>query len=230
MHVYADVVLNHRMGGDETEEVEIEEICCDNRNCVQSAPYKIKAWSHYKFPGRGGQVLDRSSGTGSTSTPSAPTPTSPDERGKIYRVVGKTFSGEVCFEYGNFDYLMGADVDMYHPDVRDRAVQLGRVVRRRRPASTASASTRSSTSRPASTRTGSTTSAPSSPSRELFGVGEYWSGDVDELQAYLGRDRRRDAAVRRAAALQAASRRRQKGRDFDLPKIFDGTLVAATTR
>jgi hypothetical protein len=32
----------------------------------------------------------------------------------IYRVVGKTFSGEVCFEAGNFDYLMGADVDTYH--------------------------------------------------------------------------------------------------------------------
>src|SRR3954463_11802245 len=36
MHAYADVVFNHRMGGDETEEVEIEEICCDNRNQVQS--------------------------------------------------------------------------------------------------------------------------------------------------------------------------------------------------
>src|SRR4051794_31227338 len=40
MYVYADIVLNHRMGADETEEVEVEEICCDNRNVVQSQPYK----------------------------------------------------------------------------------------------------------------------------------------------------------------------------------------------
>src|SRR4028119_281927 len=54
MDAYADVVFNHRMGGDETEEVEIEEICCDNRNCVQSAPYKIRAWSHNTPPAPAG--------------------------------------------------------------------------------------------------------------------------------------------------------------------------------
>jgi alpha-amylase len=43
MHAYADVVFNHRMGADATEEVEVEEISCDNRNVVQSQPYKIKA-------------------------------------------------------------------------------------------------------------------------------------------------------------------------------------------
>src|SRR4028119_1940280 len=95
MHAYADVVFNHKIGGDETEEVEIEEICCDNRNHVQSAPYKIRAWSHYRFPGRAGKYSPfvwhwrHFNAFGANAD-------APDERGKIYRVVGKTFSGEVC--------------------------------------------------------------------------------------------------------------------------------------
>ena len=101
---------------------------CDNRNCVHQRPYKIKAWSHYKFPGRGERYSTfkwhwqhfNAFGVNADA---------PDEHGKIYRVVGKTFSGEVCFEFGNFDYLMGADVDMYHPEVQRGPVPLGRVVR-----------------------------------------------------------------------------------------------------
>src|SRR4029078_3849225 len=50
MNAYADVVPKHRLGAEETEEVEVEEICCDNRNAVQSGKYKIRAWSHFKFP------------------------------------------------------------------------------------------------------------------------------------------------------------------------------------
>src|SRR4051812_33540082 len=53
IQAYADVVLNHRMGADETEEVEVVEIDCNNRNAVASQPYKIRAWSKYLFPGRG---------------------------------------------------------------------------------------------------------------------------------------------------------------------------------
>src|SRR5687768_9209190 len=105
MHAYADVVLNHRMGGDETEEVEVEEINCNNRNEVASAPYKIKAWSHYKFPGRGDTYSAFKWHWQHFNAFSA-NADAPDEHGKIYRVVGKSFSGEVCFEFGNFDYLM----------------------------------------------------------------------------------------------------------------------------
>src|SRR3954452_6633581 len=97
MHCYADVVFNHRMGADETEEVEIEEICCDNRNVVQSAPYKIHAWSHYPFAGRAKKYSDfewhwqHFNAFGANAN-------APGERVKIYRVRNKAFSGYVCFE------------------------------------------------------------------------------------------------------------------------------------
>jgi alpha-amylase len=224
MHCYADVVFNHRMGGDETEEVEVEEICCDNRNCVQSAPYKIKAWSHYKFPGRARKYSDfewhwqHFSAFGSNSD-------KPDERGKIYRVCGKTFSGEVCFEYGNFDYLMGADVDLYHPGVRRDLEHWGRWFL--------------DATGVHGFRLDAIKHIPSSfykdwlaymrayagpATRELFAVGEYWSGSLDELKAYLAAV---DGAMRLFDVplhfrLHDAS---QKGAAYDLRTIFDGTLV-----
>ena len=42
MVAYADIVLNHRMGGDEIEEVEIEEVACHDRNQTVGETYTIK--------------------------------------------------------------------------------------------------------------------------------------------------------------------------------------------
>ena len=44
----------------------------------------------------------------------------------IYLFDGKTFSGDVSFEQGNFDFLMGCDVDTYHPEVFGELCQFGR--------------------------------------------------------------------------------------------------------
>jgi alpha-amylase len=221
MHAYADVVFNHRMGGDETEEVEIEEISRDNRNTVASPPYKIKAWSHYKFPGRGEKYSPMKyhwqhfNAFGANAD-------APGEN-KIYRVRGKNFSGEVSFEFGNFDYLMGADVDTYHPEVREDLFRWGEWFIK--------------TVDINGFRMDAIKHVPSSfmrdwfkhlqqkfKGREIFGVGEYWSPNLDELKKYLadteGVMRLFDAALH--FRLSEASK---KGRDYDLRTIFDNTLV-----
>jgi alpha-amylase len=222
MHAYADIVLNHRMGGDETEEVEIEEICCDNRNLVQSGQYKIHAWSHFKFPGREEKYSSFKWHWQHFNAFSA-NADKPDEHGKIYRVCGKTFSGEVCFEYGNFDYLMGCDVHLYHPEVREELFRWGEWF--------------VEMANFDGFRLDAVKHIPASfykdwlghlrehfADRELFAVSEYWSGSLDELKGYL-------------AATEGATRlfdvplhykffeASKAGRDFDLSKIFDGTLV-----
>ncbi len=107
MHAYADTVLNHRMGGDETEEVEIEEVSQDDRNITISAPYKIKAWSKYLFPGRG-ETYSSFKWLAQHFNAFSSDANQPDVHDKIFRVTGKNFSGEVAFEHGNFDYLRAA--------------------------------------------------------------------------------------------------------------------------
>ena len=63
-----------------------------------------------------------------------------------------------------------------------------------------------------------------SQGRELFAVGEYWSGSIDEVQKYIGETKgiMRLFDVPLHYQLHNASK---MGRDYDLSKVFDNTLV-----
>ena len=223
MVAYADIVLNHRMGGDALEEVEVEEVDCFDRNQTIGDTYTIRTWSKFTFPGRGDRYSafkwDRQHFTAFGASADAP-----HEQGKIYRVKGKGFSGEVCREHGNFDYLMGSDVDCNHPDVKDElnrwavwlvettgidGFRLDAVKHIPAPFYKAwLADVRAHFS-----------------GQEFFAVGEYWTGNLSEVEGYLAAV---DGAMRLFDVplhfrLHEAS---QKGRDFDLSTVFDGTLVS----
>ena len=221
MEAYADIVLNHKMGGDETEEVEVQQVSCEDRNIVTSEPYKIHAWSKYTFPGRAGKYSafqwhwNHFNAFGANAD-------QPKEQGKIYRLKDKTFSGEVDFEHGNFDYLMGADIDMYQPDVREELLRWGEWYVQ----TTGIDGFRLDAVKhiPASFYVDWLNHMREHFKREMFAVGEYWSGNLQEIEAYIDKI---DGAMRLFDAplhfnFQAAS---QQGRDYDLTKIFDGTLV-----
>ena len=53
--VYADIVLNHRMGADETEAIQAVKVNQENRTETVSDPKTIEAWTKFTFPGRNGQ-------------------------------------------------------------------------------------------------------------------------------------------------------------------------------
>jgi alpha-amylase len=221
MHAYADVVLDHRMGGDETEEVEVVEISNNDRNVVVSEPHKIKAYARYNFPGRGDKYssfkwrAEHFVAFGYDDITKA--------SGKIFRHKGKNFSGEVSNEHGNFDYLMGADVDQYHPDVREEEFNWGKWF--------------IETTNVNGFRLDAVKHIPASfyvdwfarlrahfKDREIFAVGEYWSGSMEDLKRYAditgGTMRLFDVPLH--YKLCEASK---VGRDFDMTTIFDHTLV-----
>lgn len=116
--VYADVVINHKAGADETERIRAVQVNPDNREEAISEPHDIEAWTKFTFPGRGdtysdfkwnwthftGVDFDNASGTSG-----------------IFRLLGedKDWADGVSDEKGNFDYLMFADIDHDHPDVRE---------------------------------------------------------------------------------------------------------------
>src|SRR6476620_7229965 len=52
LQCYADVVFNHKSGGDEAEEVWAQEIDWNDRNRVLSDWYPISAYTRFTFPGR----------------------------------------------------------------------------------------------------------------------------------------------------------------------------------
>lgn len=112
--VICDVVLNHRMGADETENVMAEEELSNNRNQNISGAQDIRAWTKFDFPGRAGKYSDfrwNVSHFSGTDWDDAA------KRNGIFRFEGKNWNRETDTENGSYDYLMGADLDTDNQEV-----------------------------------------------------------------------------------------------------------------
>ena len=115
IQVFADIVLNHRMGGDATETVSAVSDSPENRNEQIDDARRVKVWSKFNFPGRKGKYSAfKWNHTHFTGTDWDENTQSMD---RIYRFTGKKWDPNVDPEKGNFDYLMGMNVDMDNPVV-----------------------------------------------------------------------------------------------------------------
>lgn len=117
--VYADIVLNHRMGGDEDEQITVHQVDEEDRNKVISEPFQVSACTKFTFPGRNGKYSDfiwdyrcfsgidevRKDGEKKTGI------------FKIHNDYGTEWTDAVSHQFGNYDYLMGADVEYRNPHV-----------------------------------------------------------------------------------------------------------------
>ena len=116
--VYADVVLNHKGSADFEEEFMARMVDQNNREKDVSEDMKIKAWTGFDFPGRAGKysgfVWHYYHFTGVDYDANTDTKA-------IFRVLGdgKYWDEGVSDEKGNFDYLMNADIDHSHPEVKE---------------------------------------------------------------------------------------------------------------
>ena len=114
LEVYADIVLNHKLGADGTEEVMAIEDQPDNRNVDLNTPVLIEAWTKYNFDARNNKYSDfKWNWTHFHGVDW-------DEKTKrkgVFKFYGKHWDNDVDKENGNFDYLMGADVDFNNVDV-----------------------------------------------------------------------------------------------------------------
>ena len=124
IRVLADVVLNHRIGADEFEDVQAVKVNPGNRNQNWSDAFTISSPSVFNFPGRNGKYSDfkwdHSCFTGVDWDNRS------QEKGCIYRFADKQWAPDVSGENGNFDFLMGADVDVNNPVVRHELETWGR--------------------------------------------------------------------------------------------------------
>jgi alpha-amylase len=222
IRVYADIVFNQRVGGDETEEVQARKVDMHDRNAVSPDVVTIKAWTKYLFQGRG-DTYSPMKWNASHFIAVDCDDNMPGEN-QLYLFADKTFSGDVSFEQGNFDYLMGADVDVYNEEVREELFRFGRWF--------------VDTTGVDGFRLDALKHIPATffkdwlnhlrehfDGHEMFAVGEYWTADLEELDSYLGKV---DGAMRLFDVplhykLLAAS---QGGQDFDLRTVFDGSLLA----
>ncbi len=181
--VYADIVLNHKVGADETEEVLACKESYNNRNNsieITNNIVPILAWTKYTFPGRGTTYSDFQWNWTHFHGVDW------DDRNRvnsIFKFYGKRWDEDVDKENGNYDYLMGADIDLNNIDVVNELTFWGKwylkladldgfrldAVKHIRASFYENwlREVRNSTTKP------------------LFAVGEYWNSNVTIMNEYL---------------------------------------------
>lgn len=123
--VYVDLVMNHKAGADEKEVFQVVEVDPQNRTKEISKPFDIEGWTKFTFPGRGDQYSgfkwDFHHFNGTDYDAKA-------NRSGIFRIVGenKNWNENVDDEFGNYDYLMFANIDYNHPAVREEMIRWGK--------------------------------------------------------------------------------------------------------
>lgn len=221
IRVFGDIVLNHRMGGDELEKVRAVGDCPDDRLTQLDREHTVKVWSKFTFPGRNGKYSDF------TWDHRDFTGTDWDEnvkrKDRIYRFTGKKWAQQADPEKGNFDYLMGMNVDMSNPTVRRETEKWLRWYLHETGVDGLRLDAVKHISFPfyrellQHVREGA--------EQELPAVGEYWSGDLGRLTYYL------DSVDNEMSLFDVALHYNffnacQAGGWYDMRAIFDNTLVS----
>ncbi len=218
--VYADIVLNHKMGADETEQVTAEEFNAGDRNQMIGEKKVILGWTKFTFPGRKGKYSDF---TWNWTHFDGIDWDQNVRKGGIYRLEGKTFDQDVDEENGNYDYLMGSDLDFDNPEVREELYRWGEWY--------LDTTGVNGFRLDAVKHIGSGFYRDWLPKmreetgKELFTVGEYWHWDVNHLESYLDRVNNVMSLFDVPLHLHFHDASRAHG-NYDLRTIFDNTLVA----
>lgn len=223
MQVMIDVVLNHKAGGDELEKIKVVKVNPENRNESISDPFEIEAWTKFTFPGRNKKysefIWDSKCFTGVDRAKGQ------DEKG-IFRILnnyGDSWQEMIENEMGNYDFLMFNDINFRNNSVRGELDFWGKWYYDQIHFD--------------GVRLDAVKHIPfwfynewidqlrRNTGKEIFAVAEFWSpGKTDLLLKYMeatnGRFSLFDATLQHN--FHQASR---KGKDFDISKIFEGTLV-----
>ncbi len=219
--VYIDTVMNQKTGADYTEKFMAREVDPTDREKIIGEPKEVEGWTGYTFPGRGDKYSDfkwhwyHFSGTDQVY-----------ETGKraIYLIQGegKRWSEGVDSENGNYDFLIFNDVDFDHPEVVDQMKRWGVWISETLDADGMRLDALKHIEN--SFIADFMHAVRAARGKEFYAVGEYWSGDFADLEAYLDAvDHSVDLfdAPLHFKLFQAS----QEGGGFDMRTLLDDTLV-----
>lgn len=218
--VLADIVFNQKMGADESEKVIAIEDNPINRNQAISEPHEITAWTKFTFPGRNNTYSDfkwnwtHFHGVDWDEN---------QKKSSVFRFYGKHWDESVDKEKGNFDYLMGCDVDLNNVDVVEELTNWGKWYLQ--------------TTNVDGFRIDAIKHIRASffvdwlkdlsefSQKNLFTVGEYWSSNVYSLKSYLEETNNAISLFDVPLHYNLFNASHSNGH-FDMRTIFSNTLVS----
>ena len=220
MQVIGDTVLNHRMGGDTKEAVFVTPVSSNNRLCPIGEMYAAEAYTGFTFPGRQNKyssfAWDHSCFTGVDYA-------EPGKDHAIYLLDGKQWGKNVDQEYGNYDYLMGCDVDLCNPRILHELTHWAQWFLQKThedgfrldAVKHMDASFFPQLLRQVRERSG----------KEVYAVGEYWNSNIDALLHYLDETEGCMDLFDVPLHFHFVSASRSCG-TFDMRTLFDNTLTS----
>lgn len=219
INVYADVVLNHRMGADEVEQISAEEFNANSRNQMVGETKTIGGWTKFTFPGRKGKYSDF---TWNWTHFDGIDWDQDKLKNAIFRFTGKNWDQDVDDENGNYDYLMGADLDFNNPEVVEELLRWSEWY--------VNTTGIDGLRLDAVKHIGYYFYKDMLPKlrentgKELFSVGEYWHWDVNKLNKYIEHTLGEMSLFDVPLHFRFHDASNAHG-DFDMSKLLDGTLV-----
>lgn len=219
IRVLADIVLNHMMGGDQTEHTRAVNVQGHNRMQHDGDYYDVQVWTRFTFPERKNKYSafewNASHFTGTDFDQN-------NGQNHILKFEGKEWSDRVSNEQGNFDYIMGNDIDFSVPEVVEELYRWGiwytdiSGVDGFRLDAIKSIDTRF--------YLGWLKKMREYGNHPDFAVGEYWSADTNELVQYL-KNSGHCMLLFDVPLHYRLSQISTNAQGIDLRKVFDGTLA-----
>lgn len=219
INVYADVVLNHKVGADEVEQVTAQEFNSQSRNQMIGDEKTIGAYTKFTFPGRKGKYSDF---TWNWKHFDGIDWDQDRAKHAIFKFKGKDWDSDVDSENGNYDYLLGADVDFSNPEVREELMRWGAWY--------------TETAKLDGYRLDAVKhinkyffkdfmyKMEADAGKELFAVGEYWHWDVNQLMDYISATEGKVSLFDVPLHFNFHNCSKAHG-NYDLRTLLDGTLV-----
>lgn len=224
IQAYADIVVNHMGGGEETELVKVLQMDPENRNLAVSEPFDIEAYTVFNFPKRNNVYSAFKWNHTCFSGVDYDHKTGKDGIYNILNEHGADWEEMITDEKGNYDYLMYCDIEFRNPAVRQELKNWGKWYYE-------------TTGIDGFRLDAVKHIAPQfynewldymrlETGKELFAVGEYWApGDRPLLAKYI------DATEGKVSLFDSALHHNlhhasKEGSNFNLASILDNSLVS----
>lgn len=221
IEVLADIVLGHRLGADEKERIFAYGSASDDRNRQTCDKKKVTVWTKFTFPGRNGKYSDFKWDW--TNFHGTDYDAHSKENG-ILKFIGKDWDQDVDSENGNFDYLMGVDLDMSDPEVLEELDRWGEWYLN----FTGVDGFRIDAVKHIEFHFFKVwlEKLRKSSGKELFAVGEYWNAELSRLQNYIEKSARALSLFDVPLHFHMFDASRSNG-TYDMRNLFKDTLVEA---
>lgn len=215
---YADIVLNHKMGADMLQTIPASKVDWSDHNLELSKNEIVRVATKFTFPNRKNKYssfkwnwthfdgIDYNSANGENA---------------IFKFKDKNWQETVDEEYGNYDYLMGADIDFNNPQVVEECKNWGKWY--------------VDFTKIDGFRIDAVKHIPATfyndwlkfmkdyTKKDIFAVGEYWTGDVTKLHRYITETEGQMSLF--DVPLHYNFYSASQDENYDMSTILDGTLV-----